>query len=88
MAMRHMTLIKDSDFRNFHWLAAYLDQVVLDDVADDSVVVEVPGSAFDSEVLLESDLNIRYVLTVPPCIKERVLESQYHQILFSKAKSM
>ena len=51
--------------------AEELEQVVLDDVADDAVLVEVPAPALRAEGLLEDDLDVGDVVAVPSGARKR-----------------
>ena len=55
--------------------------MVLDDVADDAVLVKVPAPALRAEGLLEDDLHVRDVVPVPQRRQKAVREPHHHQVL-------
>ena len=56
-----------------------LEQVVLDDVADDAVLVEVAAAALRAEVLAEDDLHVADVLPAPQRLEHQIREAQHLQ---------
>mmetsp|Transcript_5526 Transcript_5526/g.9576 ORF Transcript_5526/g.9576 Transcript_5526/m.9576 type:complete len:218 (+) Transcript_5526:1206-1859(+) len=58
-----------------------LQQVVLDDVADDPVLVEVPSPPVRPKVLLEDDLDRLDILAAPQRLEHQVGEAQHDQVL-------
>mmetsp|Transcript_8867 Transcript_8867/g.21925 ORF Transcript_8867/g.21925 Transcript_8867/m.21925 type:complete len:358 (-) Transcript_8867:2504-3577(-) len=58
-----------------------LQQVVLDDVADDAVLVKVAATPLGAKVLTENDLHVADVLARPQRLKHEVGEAQHRQVL-------
>ena len=54
----------------------HLQEVVLDYVADDSILVKVSASAFDTEVFRQDDLHVADVLAGPKGLENKVGEAQ------------
>jgi hypothetical protein len=56
--------------------------MVLHNVTDDAKLIKVPSSSLGTEGLLECDLNIVDVVSVPGGAQERVTETQDQNVLY------
>lgn len=59
----------------------HLKQVVLHDITNDAKLVEISAAALGAKRLLEGDLNIVDVVTVPGSAEERVTKTQNQNVL-------